>query len=265
MLAVTASVVGLALDHRLLVGVGLGASALALGALALYLIAAERRLAADARVREAEHARLADQLITAEQDERRRLALYLHDTSVQSLSGIALMLDAAVNANDGGDVEQAKTVIHAALERHRATIRALRDLSFALEPVVLRDQGFAPALRALTDQIGLAQQIQFDVAADGVEELSEQAQAALYQIIREAVDGAVRRGPPTRVTIRVSRQGDGAIEAQVTDDAPGERRRTTFETLAERARTLSGQLDVEQGPGGGTTVRVRLPGYVAET
>ena len=173
------------------------------------------------------------------------------------------MLDAAVNALDAGDGAQAKTVIRSALERHRATIRELRDLSFALEPVVLRDQGFGPALRALTEQVGLAQQIQFDVNVDGVETLSEQAQAALYQIVREALDGAVRRGPPSRVSIRVARRPDGGIETTIVDDAPGERRRTTFEPIAERARTLSGELDVEQGEDGGTTVRVRLPGYVA--
>ena len=173
------------------------------------------------------------------------------------------MLDAAVNALDAGDGAQAKTVIRSALERHRATIRELRDLSFALEPVVLRDQGFGPALRALTEQIGLAQQIQFDVNVDGVETLSEQAQAALYQIVREALDGAVRRGPPSRVSIRVARRPDGGIETTIVDDAPGERRRTTVEPLAERARPLSGELDVEQGEDGGTTVRVRLPGYVA--
>ena len=54
------------------------------------------RLLAEAQVREAERARLSDQLITAEQDERRRMALFLHDGPVQSLSGISLMLDAVI-------------------------------------------------------------------------------------------------------------------------------------------------------------------------
>ncbi len=60
------------------------------------------RLRAEAQVREAERARLSDQLITAEQEERRRLALYLHDTSVQSLAGIGLMLDASLHSIDAG-------------------------------------------------------------------------------------------------------------------------------------------------------------------
>ena len=80
-----------------------------------------------------------DRLILAEQDERRRLALFLHDGPVQQLSGIALMLDGALHAIEAGSGDQASQIIRTALGRHRATIRELRDLSFALEPVVLRD------------------------------------------------------------------------------------------------------------------------------
>src|SRR6266511_6223938 len=56
------------------------------------------RLLEEAKVREAERARLSEQLITAEQEERRRLALFLHDGPVQSMSGMALMLDAVKDA-----------------------------------------------------------------------------------------------------------------------------------------------------------------------
>src|SRR3989449_3849604 len=100
------------------------------------------KLLDDAGVREAERSRLSDQLITAEQDERRRLANELHDGAVQSLSGVALMLDAATGAIESGRLDEASRVLDNALTRHRDTIRSLRDLSFSLEPVVLRDQGF---------------------------------------------------------------------------------------------------------------------------
>ena len=56
------------------------------------------------------------------------------------------MLDAVAHSIDQGRGEEAKAILASALERHRATIRELRDLSFALEPVVLRDHGFRPAL-----------------------------------------------------------------------------------------------------------------------
>lgn len=219
----------------------------------------------EAQVREAERARLSDQLITAEQDERRRLALFLHDTAVQSLSGIALMLDASLHSIDAGDLEQARAIIGGALERHRATIGSLRDLSFALEPVVLRDQGFGPAVHALAQQVGLERGIKIDVDVAAGEELAEKAQAALYQIVREALQGAVHRGPPTRISLRVRRTDDGSYETLIVDDAPGERRRRTYDAIAERARTVSGRLDVEEAAeGAGTTLRVTLPAYAAQ-
>src|SRR6185312_6515156 len=117
------------------------------------------QLLADARVREAERSRLSDQLITAEQDERRRLANELHDGAVQSLSGVALLLDAGLNSVVEGRSKEGEEIIGRALERHRATIGQLRNLSFNLEPVVLRDQGFGPAVRALTDQVELAHDV----------------------------------------------------------------------------------------------------------
>src|ERR687886_3075867 len=165
----------------------------------------------------AEQARLSEQLITAEQDERRRLANELHDGAVQSMSGIALMLDAAVGAVESGRVDEAMQVIRSALERHRDTIRSLRDLSFNLEPVVLRDQGFAPAVRALAEQLGLAHEIQFDVHVDAAEGLGEKTQAALYQIIRQALTQAIRRGPPNRVTVKVTPTERGEIETCIAD------------------------------------------------
>ena len=204
-----------------------------------------------------EPSRLAERLITAEQDERRRLALFLHDGPVQSLAGIALMLDAVVHAIDEERLDTAKEILEAALERHRAAIRTLRDLSFNLEPVVLRDRGFSPAVRALADEIGLEHRIQVDVDVDVAEQLGEKVQAALYQIVREALNGAVRRGPPTSISVVVERGDDGRFVTTITDDGSQERRREFFEVLDERARTLNGRLSVEQNPG--TRIVLELP------
>jgi signal transduction histidine kinase len=212
----------------------------------------------------ADRARLAEQLITAEQDERRRLALFLHDGPVQSLAGIALMLDAVSGAIEDGNLESAKEVLDQALIRHRDAIRSLRDLSFSLEPVVLRDQGITPAVRGLADEIGLERKIQIDIDVDAAELLGKKVQAALYQIIRESLDAAVRRGPPTKMSVSVVRNPDGRFITTIADDAPEERRRTVFDVLAERARTLSGRLTVDQGPDGrGTTIVLELPASAA--
>src|SRR6266542_2514417 len=215
------------------------------------------QLLEDAQVREAERTRLSNQIITAEQDERRRLATELHAGAVQSLSGVALLLDAGLNSIEEDRGEEARDIIGRALERHRATIGQLRNLSFNLEPVVLRDQGFTTAVRALTDQIGLAHHVRIDVDVEAADTLAEKTQAALYQIIREALN----RGPPTTLSVSVRESDEGGVEAEIADDAPGERRRRSLEELAERARTLNGVMTVDQGDSGGTTVRVVLPPY----
>ena len=257
-------IVGLALSTEWIALVGLILAVTAAGALAATLLVAERhqdeRIVEELEALATEHARLSDQLITAEQEERRRIALFLHDGPVQSMSGIALMLDAVIAAVEGGRTEEAERVLGSALEKQRETIRSLRDLSFELEPVVLRDQGFGPAVSALADQLGMANKIQIDLDVATAEDLTEHAQVAIFQIIREALHQAIRRGPPTRVTVRVV-EGDGAVEAEVADDAPGERRRASFDVIAERARSLSGEMTIEPVPDGGTSVRVLFPPY----
>ena len=204
-----------------------------------------------------DRARLSERLITAEQDERRRLALFLHDGPVQSLAGIALMLDAVMHAIDEENLDAARSVLTEALERHRAAIRALRDLSFNLEPVVLRDQGFTPAVQALADELGLRHEIKIELDVAAAEALAEKVQAALYQIVREALNGAVRRGPPTQISVAVERGTDGRFVATIVDDGSQERRREFFDVLAERARTLDGRVSVDQSAG--TRIVLELP------
>jgi signal transduction histidine kinase len=210
---------------------------------------------------DAERIRLVERIITAEQDERRRLALFLHDGPVQSLAGIALMLDAAVQAIDEGRPETARTIMASALERHRETIRSLRDLSFNIEPVVLRDEGFSAAVQELAQQLGIEHQIQIDVDVDRAAGLGEKEQVGLYQIVRESLSQAVRRGPPSRISVLIRDTADGQIEAVVSDNGKGERRRATLDAIAERASTLNGRFSVEQGPDGGTAIHVVFPSY----
>lgn len=207
--------------------------------------------------------RLADQLIAAEQEERRRLALALHDGPVQSLSGIALMLDAVLGSLDSGNVDQAQDLLASVVDRQRDAIRSLRDLSFALEPIILRDQGFVPAVRALAEQLGVSAKLRIDLDVDVGEELAERAQVTLYQIIREALHQALRRGPPTRISVTMARLGDGGVETVITDDGAAERRRRVFEPLEERARAVNGTVEVDPANEHGTVIRVTVPGYTA--
>ena len=202
-----------------------------------------------------------EEILAAEQDERRRIALFLHDGPVQSLAGVALMLDATLNFMQRGEMEQAGEVLDRALARTRTTIGELRNLSFNLEPVVLRDHGLGVALSALGDDRGLANGIAMEVDAAAAEALSERTQAALYAIVREALEGAIRRGPPTVFAVRVRPAADeGGLEIEISDDAPGERRQRSLEVLRERARTLGAAMYVDHADVG-TRMRLVLPTY----
>jgi signal transduction histidine kinase len=212
------------------------------------------------RQEERDRQRLFEQLVAAEQDERRRIALFLHDGPVQSLSGIALMLDAVGHAIEDGRLDEAREVLGSALVRHRLVIQALRDLSFNLEPVVLRDRGFVAAVGALAERLGLAEEVQIDIDVVAGETLGEKAQAALYQIIREALSQAVQRSP-SRIAIYVVAKA-GVIETTVADNGHLERRARNVEAIEERAKPLSGRVAVHRSEDG-TTVRVTLPEYAA--
>jgi signal transduction histidine kinase len=219
------------------------------------------RLIAEAREREGERARLTERLITAEQDERRRLSIFLHDGPLQSMSGIALMHDAALAAMREGRYEEAAQVIESSLERERDTIRTLRDLSFAIEPLVLRDQGFAAAVSALAEQVEDSYAVTVSTDVSQGQELGEKAQVALYQLVREALNQAVRRRPE-RISVSVAKNGAGNFITEIGDDGVGERRRGGFEELDERVRVLNGHVSVDTHPEGGTRVLVVLPQYV---
>jgi two-component system NarL family sensor kinase len=206
---------------------------------------------------------ITEQVLAAEQDERRRIALFLHDGPVQSLSGVALMLDAVVDLLTRGATGEAGEVLEKALTRTRSTIVELRNLSFNLEPVILRDQGFTMAVNALAQDRGMERGIKIELDVSRADALPERAQAALYEIVREALEGAIRRGPPRTFSVTIAQRDEQTLEMTIRDDAPGERRRRSIEVLEERARTLHAVLSVSPEDGG-STLRLVLPVYAAD-
>src|SRR3954454_5406498 len=195
-----------------------------------------------------------EQVLAAEQDERRRITLFLHDGPVQSLSGVALMLDASLDLIRRGEQEQAREILDRALGRTRATVGELRELSFNLEPVALRDHGFAAAVDALAQSRGREQRIEVTLDVALIDSLGEQTQAALYQIVREALEEAIRRGPPSRFEVAATADVPGTLRLVIQDDAPTERRRRALEVMGERARTLGANLTIEHEVGGTTMI-----------
>ena len=202
---------------------------------------------------------LSEQVLAAEQDERRRIALFLHDGPVQSLSGVALMLDASLDLIRRGDLEQAREILDRALGRTRTTVGELRDLSFNLEPVALRDHGFTAAVDALAQTRGREHRIEVSLDVAMIDDLGERTQAALYQIVREALEEAIRRGPPSRFEVAASAEVPGTLRLVIRDDAPTERRRRALEVRSERARTLGASLTLDH-EADGTTMVLELRG-----
>ncbi|HLY85076.1 MAG TPA: histidine kinase [Gaiellaceae bacterium] len=205
---------------------------------------------------------LSEQVLAAEQDERRRIALFLHDGPVQSLAGVALMLDASLDLMGRGDLEQAREILDRALGRTRTTVGELRDLSFNLEPVALRDHGFTAAVDALAQTRGREHRIEVSLEVSLIDELGERTQAALYQIVREALEEAIRRGPPSRFEVEASSDAPGTLRLVIRDDAPTERRKRALEVLGERARTLGATLTLDH-EAEGTTMSLELRGRPA--
>jgi signal transduction histidine kinase len=220
-------------------------------------------LLAQARIRESERAELSRRVVSAEQEERRRLSMFLHDGPVQTLSGVTMMLDAAVEALAAGDGEGALRVLETARARQRAVIGSVRELSFALEPWTLRDQGFETALRAIADRFEADHDVTVGLDVGDADQLSHDDQVCLFQIMREAMTNALKHATPSRIEVTVQGSPARGIEARVADDGSGVMRSPDdgmphhgVASMQERAAILNGRLDIDAVPGKGTTVRV---------
>ena len=211
---------------------------------------------------ETERALLAERML-AEQEERRRVAERLHDGPIQQLSAISQMLDAGLSELADGDTERASEVFTRGLELAREATRDLRTLCDDLEPRVLHQVGFEPAVAALTRRLSARHDVAIDLDVSEAADLGENAAVALYQILREATEQAVRRGPPTRIEISVRATEAGGVELVVADDGPPERRAAVLEALAERAATLNGRFSSEVRFPRGSTIRIDVPPVTA--
>jgi two-component system NarL family sensor kinase len=205
-----------------------------------------------------------DERLVAEQDERRRLAELIHDGPVQHLAAVAQMLDAALGGMPADDGQSTRPIVARALELTREASSDLRELVTGLEPDALREQGFSAAVHLLLERVAGRRGIAAEVDIDADVALGESSRIGLYQIVRESLDQAIRRGPPTRVTIRAVAAPTGAVELEVSDNGSHERRQAVLDGLAERAESLNAVFTAERRPGEGTTIRVVVPPSTVE-
>ena len=199
---------------------------------------------------------LAERLL-AERAERRRIAEQLHDGPVQHVAALCQMLDAAVQALEADDPGAGVKLAARGLAVARDTAEELRGIVAGLEPVALHEVGLAAAVRELAERSAGRRGATLEIEIDD-EELGEGASSSLFQVVREAIDQAVRRGPPTVVRVSLARTPVGGVRLEVSDDGAPERRQAVIDGLAERAAELNGTFDaLRDGPW--TTIRIVLP------
>ena len=200
--------------------------------------------------------------LLAERAERRRIAEQLHDGPVQHVAALAQMVDAVIQSLDAEDLPSGRRIAVRAHSVAREAAEELRGIVAGLEPVALEEIGLAAAVRELAERVAGRRGASLEIAiAD--EGLGEGARSSLFQVIREALDQAVRRGPPSRVTVVMRRTAADGVELEIADDGAPERRQAVIDGLAERAAELNGSFAAVR-EGDVTTIRIVLPPSAAK-
>lgn len=203
------------------------------------------------------------ELLTAHEEERRRLRRDLHDDLGPALAGVALQAAAIAHRAATVDPSIAADARELHADIQDAAARA-RDISHGLRPAVLDDRGLAAAIRdrvgALSggsDGIGT---VEFDIADLGP--LPAAVDLAALRIVQEAVANVRRHAAAEVCRVSLTREANG-IRIDVRDDGVGIPATTTtglgIRSIRERAAELGGRARIDAGAHGGTIVRVWLP------
>lgn len=216
-------------------------------------------------------ARLTDLLakvISAQEEERRRLARELHDETAQTIGALAIALDRARHdladapAEARGQLLVADEIVHRLLEETRRLILDLR-------PMALEDLGLVPAIRWYAEthleERGVATTIEPGPTPPA--RLAPHLEVALFRIAQEAINNIARHAEARRADIRFS-VSDPIVRLEVSDDgkgfdvdralaSPGES--VGLMGLQERTRLLSGHIEIRSEVGKGTRLTVEVP------
>jgi signal transduction histidine kinase len=202
-----------------------------------------------------------ERLVTAREEERRRLRRDLHDGLGPTLAGVTMQLEAARNRVKS-DPYGAEAMLATIEEQAREAVADVRSLAYDLRPPALDEFGLVRALeeraKAVTDSRGLAVSVH---AAGERRELPAAVEVAAFRIAAEAVANVARHARARRCTVLLS--FGTSLEVEVTDDGcglgPGFRAGVGVSSMRERAAELGGNLLIEPLGSGGTRVSARLP------
>ena len=208
---------------------------------------------------EAERRRASNAALTAQEEERARVARDLHDQVNQSLTGVLLRLEAAKTTAPPEleeEIAETSALAHQAMDELLTVARQLR-------PTALDDLGLSAAIAGQVDQLdGAEVDATFEVEGD-VSGLDPDIQLVIYRVAQESLSNAIRHSGGSHIDVRLSR-GPDQVELFVKDDGSG----FTFDEstsglglggMRERAILVGGDLAIESRPEHGTSVRLTVP------
>jgi signal transduction histidine kinase len=197
-------------------------------------------------------------LVTAQDEERRRLERNIHDGAQQQLVALSVKarLLKTMARKDPAKAEELAEQLQADTQD---ALDDLRDLARGIYPPLLADQGLAAALESQ------ARKVPFPVAVEpnGIGRYSADAETTAYFCVLEALQNAAKYANASRAVVRVSEE-QGRLVFSVSDDGVGfevERSSsgTGLQNMADRVEALGGSIELVSSPGRGTTVTGRIP------
>jgi signal transduction histidine kinase len=213
-------------------------------------------------------ARLLDQVITAQEDERKRIARELHDETSQALTSLMVGLKVLEQRPDLADGREALADLRSLTAK---TLDAVHDLSLQLRPTVLDDLGLVPAIERLVAEFGKTHGIPvaFETNLRSGPRIPPTVETTLYRIGQEALTNVARHAGARSASVILERRG-GVVTLILEDDGrgfdvaseltgDGDRRPLGIFGMRERATLLGGALTIESTPGTGTTIFVEIP------
>ncbi len=213
--------------------------------------------------KDAARGRLLEQLITAQEEERKRISRELHDGIGQALTSLIVGMKITYKLENANDMqEKSEELCHFAAD----TLDQVRIISRQLRPSVLDDLGLSAALERFADEFTqLYPGVKVDLHATVNRRLQPAHEISLYRIIQEAMTNAGRHSNCRTISVLIQ-QRKHSVQAIVEDDGRGfdpvsarrEGRSVGIHGMAERAELVGGSLGIESSSEG-TTVYVETP------